>query len=44
MLIDINDVQDVSGIEDPETFVAIGGCTRQRALERSDVISDRLPL
>ena len=44
MLIDINDVPGLSGIEDQETYVAIGGCTRQRALERSDVISDRLPL
>ena len=44
MLIDINDVPGLSGIEDQETYVAIGGCTRQRALERSDMISDRLPL
>ena len=44
MLIDINDVPGLSSIEDQETYVAIGGCTRQRALERSDVISDRLPL
>ena len=31
MLIDINDVPGLSGIEDEETYVAIGGCTRQRA-------------
>ncbi|MGB0632046.1 MAG: FAD binding domain-containing protein [Alphaproteobacteria bacterium] len=44
MLIDINDVPGLSGVEDKGAHIAIGGCTRQRALERSEVISDRLPL
>lgn len=44
MLIDINDVAGLSGIEDKGDHISVGGCTRQRALERSDLISDRLPL
>ena len=44
MLIDINDVDGLSGIEDKGDHVSIGGCTRQRALERSETISVRLPL
>ncbi|NBP71812.1 MAG: xanthine dehydrogenase family protein subunit M, partial [Alphaproteobacteria bacterium] len=44
MLIDINDVPGLSEIEDRGDQIAIGGCTRQRAVERSDLISGRLPL
>lgn len=44
MLIDINDVAGLSEIVDKGDHVAVGGCTRQRALERSEVISNRLPL
>ena len=44
MLIDINDVAGLSGIEDKGDHVSVGGCTRQRDLERSEVISARLPL
>ena len=44
MLIDINDVAGLSDIEDKGDHVAIGGCTRQRAVERSDVVSRCLPL
>ena len=44
MLIDINDVAGLSDIEDQGDHISVGGCTRQRALERSAIISDRLPL
>ena len=44
MLIDINDVTDLTGIDDRGDHIAIGSGTRQRALERSDIISQRLPL
>jgi CO/xanthine dehydrogenase FAD-binding subunit len=44
MLIDINDVTDLAGIHDRGDHVVFGAGTRQRAIERSDVVSDRLPL
>lgn len=44
MLIDINDLAELAFIEDRGDHLAIGAGTRQRALERSDAISDRLPL
>jgi CO/xanthine dehydrogenase FAD-binding subunit len=44
MLIDVNDVAELAGIEDRGAHVAFGACTRQRTIERSDVVSDRLPL
>ncbi|PPR10174.1 MAG: 6-hydroxypseudooxynicotine dehydrogenase complex subunit alpha [Alphaproteobacteria bacterium MarineAlpha11_Bin1] len=44
MLIDINDVDGLSGVEDKGDYISIGGCTRQRLLERSEIVSDRLPL
>ncbi|MEE2996276.1 MAG: FAD binding domain-containing protein [Pseudomonadota bacterium] len=44
MLIDINDVEGLSFIEDKGDHISIGGGTRQRALERSGIISQRLPL
>ncbi len=44
MLIDVNDVTELAGIEDRGDHVAFGACTRQRAIERSDIVSGRLPL
>ena len=44
MLIDINDVGGLAEIEDKGDHLVIGGCTRQRTLERSEIISKRLPL
>ena len=44
MLIDINDVTELAGIHDHGGHVAFGAGTRQRAIERSDVVLDRLPL
>ena len=44
MLIDINDVKELSGIEDRGDQIAFGAGTRQRAIERSDIVSNRLPL
>jgi CO/xanthine dehydrogenase FAD-binding subunit len=44
MLIDINDVTELAGIHDRGDYISFGAGTRQRALERSDVVSDRLPL
>lgn len=44
MLIDINDVTELAGIHDRGDHMVFGAGTRQRAIERSDVVSDRLPL
>jgi len=44
MLIDINDVTELAGIHDRGDHVVFGAGTRQRAIERSDVVSNRLPL
>lgn len=44
MLIDINDVTDLSGIDDRGEYISFGAGTRQRAIERSDIVSSRLPL
>lgn len=44
MLIDINDVTELTGIHDRGDHMVFGAGTRQRAIERSDVVSDRLPL
>jgi CO/xanthine dehydrogenase FAD-binding subunit len=44
MLIDINDVTELAGIQDRGDYISFGAGTRQRAIERSDVVSDRLPL
>lgn len=44
MLIDINDVTELAGIHDRGDHVAFGAGTRQRAIERSEIVSDRLPL
>jgi CO/xanthine dehydrogenase FAD-binding subunit len=44
MLIDINDVAELAGINDRGDYVSFGAGTRQRAIERSDIVSGRLPL
>lgn len=44
MLIDINDVSDLVGIEDRGEHISFGAGTRQRAIERSEIVSNRLPL
>ncbi len=44
MLIDVNDVAELAGIEDCGGHVVFGACTRQRKVELSDIVSDRLPL
>jgi CO/xanthine dehydrogenase FAD-binding subunit len=44
MLIDINDVTELAGIIDRGDHISFGACTRQSVIERSEVISDRLPL
>jgi CO/xanthine dehydrogenase FAD-binding subunit len=44
LLIDINDIDDLKGIEATADHVAIRAGTRQRTAERSDVVRDRLPL
>ena len=44
MLIDINDVAELAGINDHGDHVSFGAGTRQRAIEGSDIVSDRLPL
>lgn len=44
MLIDINDVTELAGIHDRGDHVSFGAGTRQRAIERSDIVSGRLPL
>lgn len=44
MLIDINDVAELAGINDHGDHVSFGAGTRQRAIERSDIVSGRLPL
>ena len=44
LLIDVNDVTELSGISDHGTYMSFGACTRQRAIERSDLVSSRLPL
>lgn len=44
MLIDINDVTELAGIHDRGDHISFGAGTRQRAIERSDIVTDRLPL
>jgi CO/xanthine dehydrogenase FAD-binding subunit len=43
-LIDINAITALQGIRDLGDAVEIGACTRQAAVERSDLISEKLPL
>jgi CO/xanthine dehydrogenase FAD-binding subunit len=44
LLIDINDIDDLKGIDATPDMVAIRAGTRQRFAERSDVVRDALPL
>ncbi|MEE2996423.1 MAG: FAD binding domain-containing protein [Pseudomonadota bacterium] len=44
LLIDVNDVAELSGITDQGTYISFGACTRQRTIERSDLVSSRVPL
>ncbi len=43
-LVDINHIAGLAGISDRGDHVAVGAMTRQRAVERSDVVVARLPL
>lgn len=44
LLIDINDVAELTGIDDLGGSVAIRACTRQRSAEASEIVDERLPL
>ena len=44
MLIDINDLEELRGIRDLGDVVAVGALTRQRDVERSDLVAQKLPL
>jgi aerobic carbon-monoxide dehydrogenase medium subunit len=44
VLVDLNALGELSYIRDDSGGVTIGGMTRQRALERSTLVSDRVPL
>lgn len=44
LLIDINDIDDLKGIEATSDQLVIRAGTRQRTAERSDAVRDRLPL
>ena len=44
MLVDINDLHEIRGIRDLGDAVAVGAVTRQRDVERSDLVTRKLPL
>ena len=44
MLVDINDLHELRGIRDLGDAVAVGAVTRQRDVERSDLVTRKLPL
>lgn len=44
VLVDLNDISELNHINDESGGVTIGGMTRQRAVERSTLVSDRVPL
>ena len=44
MLVDINDLHELHGIRDRGDAVAVGALTRQRDVERSDTVAQKLPL
>jgi CO/xanthine dehydrogenase FAD-binding subunit len=44
LLIDINRLHDLAGIDEGAEAISIGAMTRQRAAERSSVVRHRLPL
>lgn len=43
-LVDINEIPDLRFVRDRGDHVAIGACTRQRVLERDEVVAERIPL
>src|SRR5215213_6643569 len=43
-LVDLNRVAALAGIEERDGSVAIGAMTRQRAVERSALVGERVPL
>lgn len=44
MLVDINDLYELRGIRDRGDAVAVGALTRQRDIERSEMVAQKLPL
>lgn len=44
VLVDINDLHELEGIRDRGDAVAVGAITRQRDVERSDLVARKLPL
>src|SRR5688500_7064324 len=44
VLVDLNDVSELSYIADDGDDIRIGGMTRQRALERNGLVKERVPL
>ncbi len=44
LLIDINRLEDLAGIREASGVLSIGAMTRQRAVERSPLVAERLPL
>jgi aerobic carbon-monoxide dehydrogenase medium subunit len=44
VLVDLNEIRELSYISDSEGGVRIGGMARQRAVERSSLVSERVPL
>ncbi len=44
LLIDINRLEDLAGINEADGTLTIGAMTRQRAAERSSLVGERLPL
>ena len=44
VIIDINDISDLGGIEDCGDYISFGGCARQRLIETSSVVRSRTPL
>ena len=44
MLVDINDLHELRGIRDRGDAVAVGALARQRDVERSDMVAQKLPL
>jgi aerobic carbon-monoxide dehydrogenase medium subunit len=44
VLVDLNGISELSYIRDDTGDVRIGGMTRQRAIERSPIVSQRIPL
>jgi aerobic carbon-monoxide dehydrogenase medium subunit len=43
-LVDLNEVPDLAYVREEDGWLAIGGMTRQRALEKSPLVAERCPL